>query len=175
MTNTLAPAEFHVESDALHHWVGALGDLVLTFIYDGSHDDPAHVQITSRLLERVSREHGGRTKLLTVLAKTDKHSPGSIVRDAIAKVAPQIAPLCERVCIVIPGQGFSAAFQRAGVTTVIMLVRSSVQTKVYGNVDEALAFLLGAEHPHLARLKEHCALRMRPTASLEIDYFLEID
>ena len=79
----MTPLSLEVEESTAHHWVAWAGDLVILFVYEGSHDDAGHIVAAARVIERLHRKLRAPVRLLFVVPAMLGQAPTAHVRAAI--------------------------------------------------------------------------------------------
>lgn len=138
----LRPADALKEDERTeNHWVGTAGELVVLFLYDGAVNDPRHVEVTSRLLQRTSLKLGRTCPFLVVLRSHAGKPPDSSVRSAVRESLEKSNRYVSRAAIVILGDGFAPSIHRGVVTSMYALVGPKVPLTVHSTIQEGLAKL----------------------------------
>lgn len=153
--------EIEIEESTAHHWVAWVGDLLIVFVYEGSHDDTGHVTTAARVIERLHRRRGTPLSVLFVFPAMLGKSPTARVRNAIVDAARRLEGTVARVSIVVLGTGFGPALHRSAATGLIALVRPRSTWKIHATLSEALTSLLGRSHPGLSAILARCETELR--------------
>lgn len=132
-----------VEDSATHHWIGACGDVVLLFVYDGSQDDVGHVRITTRLVARLRRERDRKLQLLCVLAPGSARPPSVEVRRAIVETKQRFDESFDRAAVVVLGSGFLPAIHRGAITSVTAAARLAAPLRVMDSLRLGVRYVVG--------------------------------
>ena len=135
-----------------NHWVGTYGDMALLFLYEGAVTDPRHVEVASRVVQRLSSKLGGPCLFFVVLRSQSGRPPDSAVRDAVRDSLGKGTGSVRRAAIAVLGNGFAPSVHRGVITGMHAIVRSKVPLTVHATIAEGLAKLQGAESPGFASL-----------------------
>jgi hypothetical protein len=141
MTSSGSP--FRVVDRTPNHAIGTYGDLVITYAFRGTIDDPAHLTVTGDLLRAEARRLGRPVRFLAVLAEAELSKPPSpVVRELAKKTMERRVGEVHKAALVVIGQGFGSAIHRAVVGSIVTILRPAVRPMVAADVRAALGYLL---------------------------------
>lgn len=159
------PLAVEVEESTPHHWVAWAGDLVIVFVYEGSHEDTGHVDAAARVVERLHRRSRAPLRLLFVFPAMLSKSPTPQVRKAIVDAGRRLEHAVSCVSIAVLGTGFGPALHRSAATGLIALLRPRSLWRIHATLVDALTFLLGHAHPQLESIHARCEQELRAHAA----------
>ncbi len=141
-----------------NHAIGVYGDIVITYAFRGTVDDPSHLTVTGDLVRTEAERRGRGVRLLVVLAEAGLSRPPSpAVRAVAQKTAERHAAHVSKVALVVKGEGFGSAIHRAVISGMIALLRPAIRPAIVADAGAALAHLLEPGEPsdEVLRFCEH--------------------
>ncbi len=137
----LRPADSLKEEDRTeNHWVGTYGDMAVLFLYDGSATDSRHVEVTTRVVQRLSLRLGRPCLFLAVRTPGGRPPDGS-VRTAVHDSLGKTNRFVSRAAFVVLGDGFGPSIHRGVITGMHAIIGSKVALTVHPTIAEGLAKL----------------------------------
>lgn len=145
-----------MEDRTQNHWVGTCGNIVMTFAYEGSHDDLRHVEMMSRCIKRIGQQSKDGARVFFVLPPSHAKPPNELVRRALVDVERRLGTQISMAAIVVGGTGFSGAIHRGVITGVLRIMRPKFRVKIESNISTALSFLLDSTCAAFQPLVRYC-------------------
>lgn len=141
----MAPAETSKarQSGSLYrdveHVIAVHGNAILT--YSNSGPNPRFLEAWTRAVDELVERGDTPLLVLTIIARR-AHAPDDASRQAIRETMLRHAARVQAHAYVVEGEGFAAASVRSALSLISLLARYTFPQKVFGSVDEAVAWML---------------------------------
>jgi hypothetical protein len=139
-----APGPRWTEERSENHGIGGMDEVVVTVAFRGAAEDPRHLDLTTALIERLADRLRQPVRLLFVLPDAmDSKPPSEAVRQGVARSLQRVAARLARVSVVVAGDGFGPAVQRAIIAGFRPFIHAGYPLRVSGTVAEGIDYLVG--------------------------------
>jgi len=131
-----------------NHAIGLYEDLVITYAFRGTVDDPRHISVTAELVRAENERRGERVRVMFVLAEASiSRPPSAEVRATAQRLIAQHEGRVSKVAVVVAGEGFGPAIHRAVFGGIMAVLRPSIRPLVVADARSALTHLLEPDEP----------------------------
>ena len=121
-----------------NHVVAIYDDVVITYAYKRSVDDPLHVTATGRAVVATSLRTGKPVTIVFVIADAETaQAPSAAVREAITTWGRNNLSHVARMVTIIPGHGIGSSIHRSVVRAIAVMFMRSVKVEVVDSLREA--------------------------------------